>query len=194
MTLFVDTLIYTSPHSYFNFYYKPDSDGVQFNWCGLKKILSSVYYDRKTLLEELHRPLNITSTYMKESKSHSVPSLPLASDIMHADSAIEHLRIRFDHRVIILNSRSMPRKRTRKKWCKFSRPECSTSQSDVTRDCALLANCPSWEGGWGRSMYSAFPWNSSVSYLSFVYGRSLWAELTGGGKFSSQEGKRAPSI
>ena len=32
-----------------------------------------------------------------------------------------------------------------------------------------------------RSMYSAFPGNCSVSsYLSFVYGRSLWAELNGG--------------
>ena len=28
-------------------------------------------------------------------------------------------------------------------------------------------------------MYSAFPGNCSVSYLSFVYGRSLWAELNG---------------
>ena len=33
--------------------------------------------------------------------------------------------------------------------------------------------------GWRRSMYSAFPGNCSVSYLSFVYGRSLWAELNG---------------
>ena len=31
-----------------------------------------------------------------------------------------------------------------------------------------------------RSMYSAFPGNCSVSYLSFVYGRSLWDELNGG--------------
>ena len=46
-----------------------------------------------------------------------------------------------------------------------------------------LANGPSWEGGGrlGRGMYSAFPGNCSVSYLSFVYGRSLWAELNGGG-------------
>ena len=29
-------------------------------------------------------------------------------------------------------------------------------------------------------MYSVFPGNCSVSYLSFVYGRSLWAELNGG--------------
>ena len=28
-------------------------------------------------------------------------------------------------------------------------------------------------------MCSAFPGNCSVSYLSFVYGRSLWAELNG---------------
>ena len=45
-----------------------------------------------------------------------------------------------------------------------------------------LANCPSLgEGGWGRSMYPALPGNFSVPYLSFVYGRSLWAELNGGG-------------
>ena len=44
-----------------------------------------------------------------------------------------------------------------------------------------LANGPSWgREGWGRSMYSAFPGNCSVSYLSFVYGKSLWAELNGG--------------
>ena len=38
------------------------------------------------------------------------------------------------------------------------------------------------EGGGvrGRSMFSAFPRNCSVSYLSFVYGRSLWAVLNGG--------------
>ena len=29
-------------------------------------------------------------------------------------------------------------------------------------------------------MYSAFPGNCSVSYLSFVNGKSLWAELNGG--------------
>ena len=29
-------------------------------------------------------------------------------------------------------------------------------------------------------MYSAFPGNCSVSYLSFVCERSLWAELNGG--------------
>ena len=34
--------------------------------------------------------------------------------------------------------------------------------------------------GWGRSMYSALQGNCSVSYLSFVYGKSLWAELNGG--------------
>ena len=34
--------------------------------------------------------------------------------------------------------------------------------------------------GWGGSMYSAFPENQSVYYLSFVYGRSLRAELNGG--------------
>ena len=45
-----------------------------------------------------------------------------------------------------------------------------------------LGNGPSWGGGvdWGRSMYSALPSNRSVSYLSLVYGRSLWAGLNGG--------------
>ena len=28
-------------------------------------------------------------------------------------------------------------------------------------------------------MYSVFPGNCSISYLSFVYGRSLWVELNG---------------
>ena len=36
-------------------------------------------------------------------------------------------------------------------------------------------------GGYGRIMYSAFPRNCSVSYLSFVYGKSLWVELNGEG-------------
>ena len=80
------------------------------------------------------------------------------------------------HRVIIPNRGSMPRKRTGRKWCKFSRPECATSLETARS----LANGPSWVGGWRRSMYSAFPGNCSVSYLSFGNGRSLWAELNGG--------------
>ena len=40
------------------------------------------------------------------------------------------------HRVIILNRGSMLRKRKRRKWCKFSRPECATS----------LVNGPRWGG------------------------------------------------
>ena len=38
-----------------------------------------------------------------------------------------------------------------------------------------LANGPSGGGGGGAE--GEFPENCSVSYLSFVYGRSLWAEL-----------------
>ena len=38
-----------------------------------------------------------------------------------------------------------------------------------------LANGPIVAGAEGE-----FPGNCSVSYLSFVYGRSLWAELNGG--------------
>ena len=44
----------------------------------------------------------------------------------------------------------------------------------------LMAPVEMGGGGWGRSMYSAFTGNYSVFYLSFVYGRSLWAELNGG--------------
>ena len=40
-----------------------------------------------------------------------------------------------------------------------------------------LANGPSWGGGGGVRKKYVF----SVSDLSFVYGRSLWAELNGGG-------------
>ena len=47
-------------------------------------------------------------------------------------------RVTPNHRVIILNRGSMLRKRTERNWCKFSRPECATSQRDVTRDCALI--------------------------------------------------------
>ena len=56
------------------------------------------------------------------------------------------------------------------------------SQRDVPRDCALIGYWPylGGGGGWVRTMYSAFPGNCSVSYLSFDYGRSLWAELNGG--------------
>ena len=87
------------------------------------------------------------------------------------------------HRVIILLERACLHNRIGRNWCKFSRPECATSQSDVSqlKTARSLANGPNWGGGgWGRSMYSAFPDNSSVSNLTFVYGRSLWAELNGG--------------
>ena len=43
----------------------------------------------------------------------------------------------------------------------------------------LMALVGGGGGGWGRSIYSAFPENRSLSYLSFVYGRSQWAELNG---------------
>ena len=82
--------------------------------------------------------------------------------------------------VIILNRGSMRRKRTGIEWRIISIPEYAMSQRDVTRDFALIGQWPYWEGGWGRSMYSAFPGNCSVSYLSFIYGRSKWAELNGG--------------
>ena len=73
------------------------------------------------------------------------------------------------HRVIILYRGSMPRKRTGRKRCNSSRLMAHWLMALVGEG-----------GGWGGSMYSAFHWNCSVSYLSFVYGRSLWAELKGG--------------
>ena len=52
----------------------------------------------------------------------------------------EHICIFWNyHRVIILNRGSMHRKRTGKKWCNSSRPQCVSSQRDVTRDCALIS-------------------------------------------------------
>ena len=53
-----------------------------------------------------------------------------------------------------------------------------------TRMCNVTAwRCLEGRRGWRRSMYSAFPGNCSVCYLSFVYGRSQWAELNGGENF-----------
>ena len=49
------------------------------------------------------------------------------------------------HRVIILNRGSMPRKRTGRKWCNSSRPQCATS-FEIARS---LANNPSLGGGGG---------------------------------------------
>ena len=87
--------------------------------------------------------------------------------------------VRRQHRAIILNRGSMPHKRTGWKWCNYSRPQCATSQRDVTKETARsLANGPSW-GGRLREKY-VFCVPREFSYLSFVYGRSLWAELNGG--------------
>ena len=79
------------------------------------------------------------------------------------------------HRVIILLERAYLHNKIARNWCKFSLPEWPTSQRDVTRNCALIGQWPKWLGA-----EREFPGNCSVSYLSFVYGRSLWAELNGG--------------
>ena len=42
------------------------------------------------------------------------------------------------HRVIILLERAYLHNRIGRNWCKFSRPECATSQSEVTWVCALI--------------------------------------------------------
>ena len=83
-------------------------------------------------------------------------------------------------RVIILNRGSMPRKRTGRKWCNSSRSQCATHSVTSLETARSLANGHGLGGGgrgWGRSMYSVSPGNCSVSYLPFVYGRSLWTEL-----------------
>ena len=81
------------------------------------------------------------------------------------------------HRVIILNRGSMPCKRMGRKWCNSSRPQTlETARSLAT----------------GPSMYSAFLGNCSVSYLSFVYGRSLWSEHNGGEKSHHWKANRLP--
>ena len=87
----------------------------------------------------------------------------------------------YDHRVIILLERACLHNKIGRKWCKL--PDQNVQRHSVTslETACSLANDPSWGGGGcGRSMYSVFPGNCSVSYLSFVYGRSLWAELNGG--------------
>ena len=80
------------------------------------------------------------------------------------------------HRVIILNRGSMPRKRTERKWCEFSRPECATSQRDALETACSLANGPSWGGGGGARRSSGIA-ASPISLLSMggVCGRSLTA-------------------
>ena len=83
--------------------------------------------------------------------------------------------MRWKHRVIILLERACLHNKIGRNWCKFYLPECATSQRDVTRNCALIGQWPKWLGAEGE-----FPGNCSVSYLSIVYGRSLWAELNGG--------------
>ena len=85
------------------------------------------------------------------------------------------------HRVIILNRGNMPRKRTGRKWCNSSRPQCVTPQRDFFRDCAL-SNGSSWEGGLGGGaegevciLHSPGIAASPISLLSMggVCGRSL---------------------
>ena len=46
--------------------------------------------------------------------------------------------IHSNHRVIIILERTCLHNRIGRNLCKFSRPECATSQRDVTRDCMLI--------------------------------------------------------
>ena len=87
------------------------------------------------------------------------------------------------HRVIIKkNRRSMPRSQEiEKKVMQFF----PTAVCNVTawRHSSLRAHwLMTLVGGGGlreKYLFSAFPGNCSITYLSFVYGRSLWAELNG---------------
>ena len=73
------------------------------------------------------------------------------------------------HRVIILLERACLHNRIGRNWCKFSTKMCNVT---AWRHSKLHAH---WQGAEGE-----FPGNCSVSYISFAYGRSLWAELNGG--------------
>ena len=77
---------------------------------------------------------------------------------------------------------SMPYNRIGKNWCKFSRPECATSQRDVTLDCGLihwLMALDGWRGGAAEGevciLRSPGIAASPISLLSMggVCGRSL---------------------
>ena len=86
------------------------------------------------------------------------------------------------HRVTMLNRGIMPAREREESYAIL--PDRSVQRHSVTslETARSLANDPSWGGGggWERSVYSESPGNCSVSYLSFVYGRSLWVELNGG--------------
>ena len=87
----------------------------------------------------------------------------------------------FPHRVIILHRGSICLAREREESGAII-PDRSVQRHSVTSletERSLANVLVVGGGGWGRSMYSAFPGNCSVSYLSFVFGRSLWAELNG---------------
>ena len=80
-----------------------------------------------------------------------------------------------NHRVIILNSGSMPRKRTGRKRCKFSLPECATLQRDVTR-----ANGPSWGLGGGERAEEKYAFCISRELQRFLSLFCLLEESMGG--------------
>ena len=102
-----------------------------------------------------------------------------------------HRSIREQRRVIKLIRGSMPRKRKGRKWCYFSRQQCVTS-FETARS---LANDPSWGRGGLKEKY-IFCVPRELQRLLSLFCR--WEESVGGAqqgwKFSSMEGKHAPSI
>ena len=59
-----------------------------------------------------------------------------------------------NHRVIILLERACLHNRIGRNWCKFSRPECATSQRAISRTDRSLANGPIVAGGWGGILFT----------------------------------------
>ena len=91
------------------------------------------------------------------------------------------IEMRVVHWVIILLERACLHNKIGRNWCKFSRPECATSQRDVTRD--WVANGAHWlmtlVGGGAEGevciLHSPGIAASPISLLSMggVCGRSL---------------------
>ena len=121
---------------------------MKFTWINLlAECISSV----------LHNQCNSCS--MNDGVSTRLPKTNLKNSI--SPFLIAH----YCQRVIILLDRACLHNRIGKNWCKFSQPKCG---SNVTawRHSRLRVHCLIALGG-----------ECSVYYLSFIYGRSQWAEL-----------------
>ena len=91
----------------------------------------------------------------------------------YSSDHLKHWLLLNNQRVIILNRGCMPRKRTGRKWCNFSRLQCAASL-ETTRS---LANGPSWGGGELREKYTFCVPRELQRRLSLF---CLWEESVGG--------------